>query len=65
MKYSKNDYYESARYLELKIGKGFKALVILGTGLNSLEKLVEIQQVIPYESIPGFVSSTAPFIKGV
>lgn len=64
MKYRDVDYFIARDYLSKKIGTGFKAAIILGTGLNALEDIFCIEAIIPYQDIPGFHSSTAPSHNG-
>lgn len=55
---------EAKEYISSIIGDGYKHGVILGTGLNNFADCLENKIYIPYEKIPGFVSSTAPSHKG-
>lgn len=55
---------KTADYLKSRIKNKPVAGVILGTGLNALADQVEDPLVIPYEEIPGFVTSTAPSHQG-
>jgi purine-nucleoside phosphorylase len=41
-----------------------KMAFILGTGLSEIAEMIDDPQIIPYEKIPGIVSSTAPSHKG-
>lgn len=64
MKYCYQDYLATKDWILKRMGNAYKAAVILGTGLESLEKLLNIEKVIPYSEIPGFAVSTAPSHKG-
>ncbi len=51
-------------YISDKIGLGYEAGIILGTGLSNFAEYISDKIVIPYDEIPGFVKSTAPSHKG-
>ncbi len=49
---------QSAQYIKEKIQQPVDTAIILGTGLGALAKKIDILDELPYESIPGFASST-------
>jgi purine-nucleoside phosphorylase len=51
-------------YLKNKIHNNPKVAIILGTGLNEIANELDDKIEIPYENIPGFVKSTAPYHHG-
>lgn len=64
MQYSLGLVKECASFL---IKKGFNkpvAGIVLGTGLGSLLKKIDVVQSVPYQEIPGFPISTVEFHKG-
>ncbi len=48
----------AAAYIRTKTSIVPEAGIVLGTGLGALAREIEVDVVIPYEEIPGFVSST-------
>lgn len=65
MRYTFDDYQESAAYLRDKIGDFIpKVAMVLGSGLGELGDHVENPTVVSYGDIPHFVASTAPGHKG-
>ena len=63
--YSMQDYNEAAATIREKLGEGWSAAVILGTGLGALEDTIEKIGEISYSDIPNFSVSTAPSHRGV
>ncbi len=55
---------ETSKFLESKLKLKPKIAIILGTGLGELVNHVEIEQTIPYGSIPNFPVSTVESHKG-
>ena len=55
---------ESTQYLSHLGFTGSHVGIVLGTGLGKLVKRMEVQQSIPYSSIPHFPVSTVEFHKG-
>ncbi len=53
-------YQESADYILERIPEQPTVGIILGSGLGKLADSIEDRVVIPYESIPNFLMSTAP-----
>lgn len=51
-------------YIQSKTETVPKVGVVLGTGLGGLAKEIEVDALIPYSEIPGFVSSTVEFHEG-
>ncbi len=51
---------KALEYLQEKIGSCPEAVVVLGSGLGSVAEAIENPQVIPYDEIPFWPSSTAP-----
>ncbi len=51
-------------YILTKTEKKPQVAIILGTGLGGLAKEIEIDVEIPYQKIPGFVTSTVEFHEG-
>lgn len=65
MRYTYEDYQESAAYLRERIGTFIpQTAMVLGSGLGELGDQVESPIVVPYGQIPHFVASTAPGHKG-
>ncbi len=65
MRYSYEDYQESAAFLRERIGSFLpKVVMVLGSGLGDLGDLVETPIFVPYADIPHFEDSTAPGHKG-
>jgi len=58
------NYGETARWLLQQLPEVPRYAIILGTGLSSMADNVPNAMIIPYETIPGFVRSTAPEHKG-
>lgn len=58
------DYRKTAEWLKDKLPQIPTHAVILGTGLSDMAEAFPILLQIPYQEIPGFVSSTAPSHKG-
>ena len=55
---------ETVEFLKKRIAVQPIAGVVLGTGLNSLIDLIEIEVSIPYNEIPNFPAATVEFHKG-
>lgn len=64
MQYQMNDYRRAAAFIGDRLGRGWDAAIILGTGLGALEGAVRETGVLPYGEIPGFCPSTAPSHRG-
>ncbi len=64
MKYSMLDYQNAAQTIHDALGAHWDCAVILGTGLDSLETVVEQTGILYYDKIPGFQPSTAPGHRG-
>jgi len=58
------DYQHTAQWLLAKLPEPPVAGIILGTGLGPLAEMLQNKITIPYETIPGFVKSTAPSHAG-
>lgn len=58
------DYRYTADWLKQQVPEVPIAGIILGTGLSSLADMVRDQITFPYETVPGFVKSTAPSHTG-
>jgi len=54
----------SVDYIESKLKKKPKIVIVLGSGLGKIADLLEDRIIIPYSNIPGFPISTAPGHKG-
>lgn len=54
----------SVDYIESKLKKKPKIVIVLGSGLGKIADLLEDKIIIPYSNIPGFPISTAPGHKG-
>jgi len=59
-----SNYRETALWLTSRLPKQPKTAIILGTGLSTMAEAFPILWQMPYNQIPGFVSSTAPSHKG-
>jgi purine-nucleoside phosphorylase len=56
---------EAIAYLKSEsITQDYTIGVIMGTGLESMAKKIEIEKTIPYVNIPGFATATVSFHKG-
>ncbi len=55
----------AAEFIQKKIGTRPEIALILGTGLGSFAELLEDAVTVPYNEIPGFPVSTAPYHKGL
>jgi len=55
---------KAADYIRTKTNAVPDAGIVLGTGLGALAKEIEPSAVIPYDDIPGFVTSTVEFHSG-
>lgn len=58
------DYLGTVEWLKERLPEIPRCGIVLGTGLSGMADSVGSALVIPYESIPGFVRSTAPEHKG-
>ncbi len=54
----------AAEFIQKKIGTRPEIALILGTGLGSFAELLEDAVTVPYNEIPDFPVSTAPYHKG-
>lgn len=55
---------ESAEYLQSKGFTGATLGIVLGTGLGAFLEVMDIEQSVPYETIPHFPLATVEFHKG-
>lgn len=64
MQFDMHDYEAAAQAIRARLGSGWDAAVILGTGLGALEQVLQKTGEMPYTDIPGFCPSTAPSHRG-
>lgn len=57
-------YVESAEFLRARLGVSPRVAVVLGSGLGGFARHMESPSIVPYESIPHFMPSTAQSHEG-